>query len=129
MTGHVVCDEDDLDPGDRVLVQVEGREIAVFNLDGEYNAFVNWCPHQGGPACEGLISGTREGSYDRETGEVSLEWTREDRILNCPWHGWEFDLSTGECLSRRPIRLPSYPVDVEDGKVVLELRGDSASDD
>lgn len=120
MTEHVICEHGDLEEGERKLLQVEGREIAVFYVDGTYAAYVNWCPHQGGPACEGLMSGTREASYDRESGEVSLEWTREGKVVNCPWHGWEFDVSTGECLSRRPIRLPSYPVRVKDGEVVLE---------
>jgi nitrite reductase/ring-hydroxylating ferredoxin subunit len=120
MTEYVVCEHGDLEVGERKLLQVEGREIAVFNVDGTYAAYVNWCPHQGGPACEGLMSGTREASYDRESGEVSLEWTREGKVVNCPWHGWEFDVRTGECLSRRPIQLPSYPVRVEDGEVVIE---------
>jgi len=121
MAGHVVCAHGELDDGDRKIVQIEGREIAVFYKNGEYTAFVNWCPHQGGPACEGLISGTKEASYDRESREVSLEWTREGEVMNCPWHGWEFDITTGECLSRRPIQLPSYPVQIDDGNVVVDV--------
>jgi len=114
---HTICSVDDLDPGERIVVQSEGKEIAVFNLDGEYAAYLNWCPHQGGPCCEGVVSGTREATYDRETREVSLEWVKEGRIMNCPWHGWEFDLETGECLSRRPVELPSFPLSVEDGEI------------
>jgi len=121
MSDYVVCEHGELEEGDRKLLQVEGREIAVFYIGDEYWAYVNWCPHQGGPACEGLMSGTREGSYDEETGEVSLEWTREGKVVNCPWHGWEFDVTTGECLSKPPVRLPSYPVRIDDGDVVLEL--------
>lgn len=121
MARHVVCADGELDEGGRKLVQLEGREIAVFYIDEEYRAFVNWCPHQGGPACEGLMSGTKEASYDHDSGEVSLEWGREGEILNCPWHGWEFDVMSGECLSRPPTKLPSYPVHVEDGDVVVTL--------
>ncbi len=121
MSEHVVCEHGDLEEGDRKLVQIEGREIAVFYVDGEYNAFVNWCPHQGGPACEGLISGTKEACYDEESKEVSLEWTRDGKIVNCPWHGWEFDITSGECLSRRPIKLPSYQTEVVDGNVVITV--------
>lgn len=120
-TEHTICDADELGAGDRVVTQIEGREIAVFNLDGEYYAYINWCPHQGGPCCEGKITGTREASYDREAMEVSLEWTHEDRIMNCPWHGWEFDLETGDCLSRSRIQLPSFPVSAEDGEVRVTL--------
>lgn len=125
MAEQVVCSHGDLSEGDRKLVQIKGREIAVFYLEGEYFAYVNWCPHQGGPACEGLISGTQEACYDRETKEVSLEWTREGKIMNCPWHGWEFDLTSGECLSRRPRQLPSYPVRIKEGDVVIEVGGQS----
>jgi len=120
-TAHTVCSTDALQPGDKFVTQIEGKEIAVFNIEGEYRAYLNWCPHQGGPCCEGEVTGTRSASYDRDSMEVSLEWTKEDQIMNCPWHGWEFDLTTSECLSRRPIELPSFPVEVEDGDVRVTL--------
>ena len=121
MGEHVICEEKELAPGDRMLVQLEGREVAVFNLDGEYHAMVNWCPHQGGPACEGLISGTSEASFDPDTLQVELEWSEEEVIMNCPWHGWEFDITTGECLSRPPVKLPKYPVEIRDGDLVVSV--------
>ena len=120
-TNHAVCATDELDDGDKLVVQLEGKEIAVFNIEGEYHAYLNWCPHQGGPCCEGKVSGTSTATYDRETMEVSLEWTKEDQIMNCPWHGWEFDLTSGECLSRRGTELPSFPVTVENDQVHVTL--------
>ncbi|MHB9287903.1 Rieske (2Fe-2S) protein [Halobacteriales archaeon Cl-PHB] len=116
-TTHAVCSTEELDDGDKLVVQLEGKEVAVFNIEGEFHAYLNWCPHQGGPCCEGKVSGTNVATYDRETMEVSLEWTKEDKIMNCPWHGWEFDLTNGECLSRRGSELPSFPVNVDDGQV------------
>lgn len=121
MSAHVIAHTDELGPGDRIVTEVEGREVAVFNLDGEYRAYLNWCLHQGGPVCEGTITGTIEASYDREAGETSLTWTRDGEVLMCPWHGWEYDVTTGECLSRRTHQLPSYPVSIRDDQIVIEL--------
>lgn len=121
MGEHIVATEDELDDGDRIVVQLEGRDIGVFKLDGEYRAYTSWCAHQGGPACEGRISGTTEANYDRETHEVETNWIKEGEILLCPWHGWEFDIRTGQALPREDVKLPSCPVRVEDGNVVVSL--------
>ena len=118
---HVVASADELGAGDRLVTQIAGREVAVFNHDGEYYAYLNWCFHQGGPCCEGPISGTAQATYDRATRETTLTWEREGEILNCPWHGWEYDLTTGDCLSRRDVTLPSYPVEVRDGEIVVTM--------
>lgn len=121
MTDHVVAAADEIGDGERIVVQVEGREVGIFNLEGEYLAYTNWCAHQGGPCCEGNLTGTWDASYDGESREVSLDWSHEGEILNCPWHGWEYDITTGECLSRGKVRLPSHDVRVEDDKIVLSM--------
>ncbi len=118
---HVVADADEIDNGERIVTQIKGREITVFRYDGDYYAYLNWCAHQGGPCGEGTLTGTSIASYDRETGEVDSYWGREGEILNCPWHGWEYDLTTGDCLSRTGVTLPSYPVEIEDGEIVVTL--------
>lgn len=121
MTSYEVGAVSELEEGDRVVVEIEGKEVAVFHLDGEYYAYLNWCLHQGGPCCEGPVSGTYSAWYDRENRETVLSWDREDEILNCPWHGWEYEIKTGDCLARQGLSLPSYPVSVEDGMVYVEL--------
>lgn len=113
---HRVGRTDELEPGDRLVAEVRGREVAVFNVDGAFHAVVNHCPHQGGPVCEGLLSGTL-GTDDG--GE--LVYRRADRVLSCPWHGWEFDVTTGEHLAPSGFRLPMYEVVNRDG--VLFVRG------
>ena len=95
--------------------------MAVFRHDGDYYAYLNWCFHQGGPCCEGTLTGTYFATYDRETRDTTLRWDREGEILNCPWHGWEYDLRTGDCLSRTGRTLPSYPVEVRDGEIVVTM--------
>jgi len=121
MSEYVIAEEGSIAPGERLVVQLEGREIAVFNVDGEYRAYTNWCPHQSGPVCEGNITGTWEAEYDKETMETTEFWTRKGEILNCPWHGWEFEVDTGECLSRNKVKLISHDVEALDGDIVLSL--------
>lgn len=121
MAEHAVAAADELSDGDRIVAQVAGREVAVFRHDGEYYAYLNWCAHQGGPCCEGTLTGTAVAEYDPETAETELRWEREGEILNCPWHGWEYDLRSGDCLSRRGVSLPAYPVEVRDGEIVVSL--------
>ncbi len=121
MSDHVVASADEIENGEQVVTELAGREIAVFRIDGEYYAHLNWCLHQSGPCCEGRITGTTEATYDREALEQTLTYCREGEVLNCPWHGWEYDIETGECLSRQGLSLPSYPVRVEDGAIIVSL--------
>lgn len=120
MSEHVVAHVDDLTDGDRITVQLEGREISVFNVDGEYYAYTNWCPHQSGPVCEGMVSGTWDATVDDQSRAITREWGREGEILNCPWHGWEFDIRTGESLAQN-LKLISHDISVRDDEVVVSL--------
>lgn len=134
MPVHVVAKVGDLPPGRRKIVEIDGRSIGVFNVGGRFYALRNTCPHQGAPLCLGSLSGTalpsRPGEY---------VWGREGEILSCPWHGWEFDITTGrsvfnphrtrvrsyEVTVHEPDeddpRIPTFPVTVEDGDVLLHV--------
>ncbi len=106
---HVVATVAEVPPGARKLVEVAGRSIGIFNVGGRYFAVRNRCPHQGGPLCLGrqigLTTSERPGEYRYE---------RVGEILRCPWHGWEFDLDTGQSIvDPLRTRVRSYPVEVE----------------
>ena len=60
MSRHIVATVDDIPPGKRMLVNVKGREIGIFNVDGEYLAISNRCPHEGASLCKGRIVGLVE---------------------------------------------------------------------
>lgn len=113
---HHVVSADSLDEGDHVIVDIEGREIAVYNISGAYYALLNYCTHQGGPLCEGMVSGTIGVDDD-------FEWTyeRDDQIISCPWHGWEFDITTGEHLANSRYKVPKYDVIEEGGELYVAL--------
>jgi nitrite reductase/ring-hydroxylating ferredoxin subunit len=116
MSRHVVATSHEIPEGGRKLVMVRGRPIAIFNLKGEYFGLLNRCPHQGGPMCEGLITGLREAPMPGE-----YVYSRAGEILRCPWHGWEFDIRTGQsyCDPER-IRTRTYPVEVAAGGKLVE---------
>ena len=116
MSKHVVAPARDLPPGSRKLFNVKGRPIAVFNLGGEYFGLLNRCPHQGGSLCAGAITGLVEAS---RPGEYRL--SREGEIVRCPWHGWEFDIRTGQSYcDPETIRTKKYDVAVETGEGVVK---------
>lgn len=121
MSTHNIGPADQVPEGGRLVVELQGKQIAVFNIDDEYYAYVNWCAHQAGPACEGNITGTMEAEYDNAEGKLELDYCKEGEILNCPWHGWEYDLTTGESLSRQGVVLPQYDVEEQGGNLIVSL--------
>ena len=116
MTRHRVAEEAELaEDGSRVITEVDGQEIAVFNVHGEYHAIPNFCVHQAGPLCEGDLTG------QVVVGEDDWEWLWDDdeRIITCPWHGWKFDVTTGVNIRDDRYAVPRYEVEVEDGAVYV----------
>ena len=90
----------DLPPGACVRVELpDGDELAVYNVNGEYYATENFCPHKGALLSEGKVSG---------------------HVVECWWHGWEFDVRSGECLTVRE-RIKTFKVRVEEGLIKIEL--------
>lgn len=111
-----VAQVNELPVGERKVVDVDGKSIGVFNVNGDYVAVLNVCPHELAPVCLGRVTGTTLPSTPGEP----LQWAREGEILACPWHGWEFDLKTGQALAdKRHLRM--YSVCVEDGVVFVEV--------
>src|SRR5262249_20974374 len=109
MGRHVVATVGEIAPGGRKVVEVAGRSIGVFNLGGEFFALRHRCPHQGGPLCQGYLIGlvlwARPGQY---------RYLRDGEILRCPWHGWEFDVRTGQSwFDPARVRVRRYEVFVE----------------
>ena len=114
MSKYVVAPVKDIPPGGRKLVEVRGRPIVIFNLDGEFFGMLDRCPHQGGSLCEGQLIGLVEAN---EPGEY--KFSRQNEIVRCPWHGWEFDIRTGQSMCEPSrIKATKYVIDVESGTAV-----------
>jgi nitrite reductase/ring-hydroxylating ferredoxin subunit len=112
----VVARVEDVPPGERLIVTVKGHSIGVFNVGGRYYALLNRCPHQGAELCRGKIVSWLEsdapGSYQLDV---------ERKLISCPWHGWEFDLATGQSyFDPRKMRVKPYAVGVERGCALTE---------
>ena len=118
MARLVVGTVSDLPPSSRRIVNVNGREIGVFNVKGMYYALRNLCPHQSAPLCLGEVTGLASSN---EPGEI--EWTREGEILRCPWHGWEFDILNGRTVFKSEARVKTFDVRVE--RAIVEPESDS----
>ncbi len=109
MTRHIVGHVSDIAVGTCKIVEVEGRSIGVFNVNGAFYALRNSCPHELAPLCRGLITGT---TLPSQPGEYI--WAREGEIIRCPWHGWEFDITTGKSIfNPHRMRVKTYKVTVE----------------
>ncbi len=104
----------ELEQHGRVIAQVKGMEIGIFLIDGLPYAWRNICPHAAAPVCEGRICGTRLPSMVYE-----YTYGREQEILRCPWHGWEFDLKTGVHLADESVKLRGYEAVIEEDDVYL----------
>jgi nitrite reductase/ring-hydroxylating ferredoxin subunit len=90
----------ELPPGEACEVVVADTVLAVFNLDGEYKVLDGICPHQGGPLGKGSLGGC---------------------IVTCPWHGWQFDVSTGQQQINARIIHTTYATRIDGDSVQVQL--------
>ncbi len=102
--------------GERLIVDIDGRSIGIFHEGDRFYGLLNRCPHAGAELCRGdivsLLESDRPGEYRYDAGR---------RLIACPWHGWEFDLETGQSyVDPRRIRVRPYEVSVEAGSAVAE---------
>ena len=116
MAKYVVAAANEILPGQRKLVNVRGRPILIFNLDGDYFGILDRCPHQGARLCKGqlvgLVESDRPGQYN---------FTRSNEIIRCAWHGWEFDIRTGKSRCEpEKIKATQYNIDTKTGSEVIE---------
>ena len=122
MARVVVAKAGEIPPGERKLVvPFKGKAgIGVFNIDGEYVALRNLCPHKLGPLCTGHLGADARADAPPSVQEHGIELEREGEILRCPWHMWPFAVRTGQCLTVPDVTVPTYAVKVEGEEIVVE---------
>lgn len=99
------------------LVEVKGRKLGIYKIDDRFYAVLNACPHKGAPLCMGSSDGTMLPSKPNE-----FKYGLENQVIRCPWHGYEFDITTGEAIfGTTNKKAPVYPVREEKGELYVEL--------
>jgi nitrite reductase (NADH) small subunit len=116
---HLVGDLSEFPENSHKVVKVGRREIGIFNIGGEFYGLPNICPQQTGPLCEGKT--TTGTLVARKDNDWRFEWDYEGEIVACPWHGLEYHIPTGRCLAFSNIKVRTYEVVVEDGKVKVRV--------
>jgi nitrite reductase (NADH) small subunit len=112
----VVCDVGELPPGGRRFVEVDGKRVVCFNVDGRYYALGATCPHRGADLTFGTVCGTMLPSDPHR-----YIYGRHQQLLRCPWHGWQFELETGRAVFDERTGVPAYPVEVVDDQVRIVI--------
>jgi 3-phenylpropionate/trans-cinnamate dioxygenase ferredoxin subunit len=116
MTRHVVAPVAEIPPGARHVVEAAGKRIVVFNLDGDFFALLDRCPHQGGALSGGIQCGL---TLSDEPGRY--HFSRAGEFIRCPWHQWEFDIRTGKSwFDPRRTKVRPFPAGVEQGAALVE---------
>ena len=95
-----VASTSDLKPGENKVVEANGEQVALFNVDGEFFAISNTCLHRGGPLGEGFLEGD---------------------VVTCPWHGWKFNVKTGVSPVMPTAKVATYQVKVEGNDVLVAV--------
>lgn len=107
----------DFAQGDLRRVEVGGRGLVVLRRGDEFFALRDICPHQGARLSAGQLGGT---PLPCRPGE-EVTYGRQGEVLTCPWHGWEFDVRTGQALANPQARVRSYPVRRAGERLLVEL--------
>ena len=101
MPGFVtVARAGDIAPGSARQVTIDGRWVALFNVDGVYHAVDNLCLHRGGPLCEGMMKGN---------------------VVTCPWHGWQFDVTSGALMQDPTVGVSHHETRVVADEIQVKL--------
>ena len=120
MAEILVCREEEFGSGCRI-VAAGALEIGVFRHGDGYVAYRNLCPHQGGPACEGVIVPRVTVVLDADQSFRRNAFDRDEMQFVCPWHGYEYKLATGECVGDPRVRLRKFKVTERDGQIYVAI--------
>ena len=108
------------DPG-RKVVAFERFEVAIFKLEGEFFAYLNHCPHMGGPVCQGKMIAKVEEILAEDRTSQGMAFSRTRMHVVCPWHGYEFDIRTGVHPGNSRARLRKLPIALSGDDVIIDV--------
>ena len=106
------------DPG-RKIVGFGNFEVGVFKLDGEFYAYLNLCPHMGGPVCQGKMIAKVEEIIAEDRTSKGMAFSKTKLHIVCPWHGYEYNIKTGCHQGNSRIRLRKAEMTIRDGEIYV----------
>lgn len=98
--------------GKKIVPNGKTSEIGVYLVHGNWYAYANLCPHQGGPACEGLLMAKVEEVIAEDKTYQGMRFNHDEMHIVCPWHGWEFDIADGQAVADSKWSLRKFEVEV-----------------
>lgn len=119
MTSYHAGRLDEFNDGGRRVVSCGGTEIGIFMVDGELYAWHNECAHRGGPVCQGRIMKRVVEPVQSDGTVRTLRYHAGDTHIVCPWHGYEYNIKTGEHPAHSALKLRKAMVTVRDGEVYV----------
>ena len=121
VTEVFVCKSEEIAEGHARIIECGDIELGVIRHDGQFYAYRNVCPHQGGPACEGLLMPRVVDRVRHDGSFAGQTFDEADMHIVCPWHGYEFHLATGEHVANRGVRLQKFAVTERDGGIYVAI--------
>lgn len=116
-----VGSSDDVPERGRLVVEIGAGAgavtLGIFRFAGRLHAWENVCAHQGGPACQGRIVSRVRERLDAEQRSLGLRFDDDTMHVVCPWHGYEYDVTTGRHPGVPGASLRSFPVVEEEGRI------------
>jgi nitrite reductase/ring-hydroxylating ferredoxin subunit len=107
-------------PG-RKVIEIDGVAIGIFRQDGVFTAFENVCPHMSGPVCQGKIIARVQELTAPDRRSLGLAFSKDQFNVACPWHGYEFDIRTGQHQGNARLRLRPVKVEVINDELVVTV--------
>lgn len=114
-----VANVSEFEEGDCRIVSGHGLEIGVYRVDGDFCAYENRCPHQGGPVCQGKLIRKVEEVLGQHRTSLGLKYSEEQVHIVCPWHGYEYSVKTGVHPGDGNVRLRKFNVEERNGEVYV----------
>ena len=111
----------ELEEAEPTVVKAGGRDLVLMRWQNDVYALRNICPHMSTALVKGKVTSYVGGNA---VGEITFD--RENPIIACPWHHYEYALKDGQCVTDVSLRIRSYPVTIEDGRVFVDLQGHRA---
>ena len=117
--GILVGKTSEFKEGSKKIVPNGKNEIGVYFVKGNWHAYLNLCPHQGGPACEGLLMAKVEEVIAPDKTYHGMRFNHDEMHIVCPWHGWEFKIDDGTACADSKWKLRRYDVEVRGDEVYV----------